>query len=380
MNRIALQMLLGDRAKYLGLIFGIMFATLLISQQTSIFVGILVRTAGQILDVYEADIWVMDPRVKFFEEIEPLPDTAVSRVRGVPGVKWGVPFFRGQVVARSTDGMLQQIMLLGIDDATLTGAPRKMIMGNLDDLRRPDSVIMDRDGFNFIWPDEEMKLGKVIELNDRRAEIVGFCETTPPFVTTPVVYSRYSNAMKYVPPRSKQLSYVLVKASDGQTPEELCKKITAQTGFAAYTWRQWAWKTVGYILARTGIPINFGITIALGFIVGSAIAGQTFYLFVVENLKQYGALKAIGVSNGRILLMVLLQALVVGVIGYSLGIGLAAMFFEFTGKNVPALRGFFLPWEVAAGAFVAIMTIVLLVSVFSVRKVLVVDPAIVFRG
>ena len=41
-------------------------------------------------------------------------------------------------------------------------------------------------------------------------------------------------------------------------------------------------------MEKTGIPINFGITVVLGFIVGTAIAGQTFYLFTVENLKQFG--------------------------------------------------------------------------------------------
>ena len=79
-------------------------------------------------------------------------------------------------------------------------------------------------------------------------------------------------------------------------------------------------------MKRTGIPINFGITVVLGFVVGCAIAGQTFYLFTIENLKQFGSLKAMGVSNLRLVGMILLQALVVGVIGYGLGVGGAALF------------------------------------------------------
>ena len=54
---------------------------------------------------------------------------------------------------------------------------------------------------------------------------------------------------------------------------------------------------IKYYLMYTGIPINFGITVFLGFLVGTAIAGQTFYNFTIENLKQFGALKAMGATN-----------------------------------------------------------------------------------
>src|SRR5207244_457614 len=97
-------------------------------------------------------------------------------------------------------------------------------------------------------------------------------------------------------------------------------------GLKAMTRDDFMWLTIDYYLKRTGIPINFGITVALGFVVGAAIAGQTFYLFTVENLKQFGALKAMGVSNIRLVGMSLLQAMVVGVMGYGLGVGGAALF------------------------------------------------------
>jgi len=56
MNFVALRMLTGDRAKYVGLIFAIAFSTFLLENQSSIFAGILKRTTSQILDVTDADI------------------------------------------------------------------------------------------------------------------------------------------------------------------------------------------------------------------------------------------------------------------------------------------------------------------------------------
>ena len=69
MRSIAIKMLLGDRAKYLGLVFGVTFATLLMAQQVSIFIGVMARTASAIYAVSEADIWVMDQRVRYIEEV-----------------------------------------------------------------------------------------------------------------------------------------------------------------------------------------------------------------------------------------------------------------------------------------------------------------------
>jgi putative ABC transport system permease protein len=118
----------------------------------------------------------------------------------------------------------------------------------------------------------------------------------------------------------------------------------------------------------------------LGFIVGAAVVGQTFYIFVLENLRQFGSLKAMGVANQTILRMVLLQSMVVAGIGYAIGIGLCAAFFEFTSRVSINLRGFELPWQVAAGTAGAVLVIIIIASLASVRKVMVVDPAIVFRG
>src|SRR5207302_2492553 len=125
MNWVALKMLTGDRAKYLGIIFGVAFAALLMAQQMSMFVGVMRRTTSQIRDVQEADIWVMDPRVRFVDEIRPLPDTDLQRVRGVPGVAWAVRLYKGLVQARLEGGDYRQVLLMGIDDATLVGGPRK---------------------------------------------------------------------------------------------------------------------------------------------------------------------------------------------------------------------------------------------------------------
>ena len=62
MNFVTLRMLTGDCAKYIGLIFAIAFSTFLLENQSSTLAGIMKRTTSQILDVIDADIWVMDKK------------------------------------------------------------------------------------------------------------------------------------------------------------------------------------------------------------------------------------------------------------------------------------------------------------------------------
>ena len=379
MNFIALKMLTGDRAKYLGLIFAIAFCTFLLENQTSIFAGILNRTGSQILDVTDADVWVMDGKTEYFEQTKALKDTDLIRVRGVEGVDWAVNLFKANPVARTRAGKFAACILLGLDDATLTGAPRKMLMGSWQRLREPDSIVIDKAGYILLFPDEPLELGRELEMNDHRVTIVGISDASAPFLSYPVIHARYSEAVNFVGRERTQLSYVLVRPERGITADEICRRIDAQTGLRARTTDEFRWDCIRYYLKNTGIPVNFGITITIALIVGTVVAGQTFYLFTIENLKQFGALKAIGVTNWRLIGMVLLQAFTVGVMGFSVGTGMAAAFFEMTLRKI-ATRGLVLMWQNVVLTGCCILLVVIIASLLSIRRVVVLEAATVFRG
>ncbi len=377
MNWVAWRILTGDKAKYLGMIAGVAFASLLIAQQASIFCGLMRLTVSQILDIQGAAIWVMDRDVQFVDDIKPLSENELYRVRGVAGVDWAVRLYKGLARARLPDGNFQQVILIGLDDGSLVGAPQKLYVGSLDELRRPDAVIIDRRGFQRLWPGEPLAVGKTFEMNDHRALVVGVCEARRTFQTFPVIFTRYSQATLFAPRERKLLSFILAQNNPGVEATEVCRRITAQTGLRALTRDEFLWATIHYYMRQTGIPINFGITVLLGFTVGTAIAGQTFYLFAVENRRQFATLKALGLSNSRVVAMILLQAAVVGGIGYGLGVGGAALFGQAV-QNQSKLA-FFMPWQVLVGTGTAVVLIVLVSSLLSIRRVLVLEPAAVFK-
>jgi putative ABC transport system permease protein len=392
MRFVAIQMLMGDKAKYFGILMGLTFASFLITQQASIFVGLMSRTFGFMTDTAGPDIWVMDSKVQFIDDIKPLQDTMLLRTRSVEGVAYAVPLYKGILRARLDDGTFQSCNVIGLDDASLVGGPPQMVEGRLDDLRRSEGVIVDDvgaanklaripvDARGQAIPGAEkvpLKVGDTLELNDKRAVVVGICRVSRTFQSQPVIYTTYSRATTFAPRERKLLSFIVAKSAPGYDAKDVCKRIQAETGLDAQTGLEFSRKTVIYFMKYTGIPINFGISVILGFLVGTAIAGQTFYNFTLDNLRHFGALKAMGTSNLRLLGMILLQGLIVGFIGYGLGVGLASLMGSLTGKTELAFR---LLWQTLVISGGAVTVICLLASLLSIQKVIRLEPAVVFKG
>ncbi len=386
MNYIALKMLMGDRGKYLGIVMGLTFASLIMTQQPAIFIGLMTRSFSFISDVGLPDIWVMDPKVQFVDDIKPMQDTQLFRVRGVSGVEWAMPLYKGLLKARLANGTFQTCNVIGLDDTTLIGGPPIMLEGRLEDLRRSDGIIVDIDGAidKLANPSTKaggkpipLKIGDNLELNDKRAIVVGIARTTRTFQSQPVIYTTYSRAIGYAPKERKLLSFILVKAKAGEDLRMLTRRIRDTTGLAAYTQEQFKTITFNYFMKNTGIPINFGISVTLGFIVGAAIAGQTFYNFTLENLKQFGVLKAMGASNWTLLRMILLQATLVGSIGYGLGVGLTSLF-GYAMRNT--ILAFKFPWQLLVFSGAGVTLISIFAALISIRKVIQLEPAIVFKS
>jgi putative ABC transport system permease protein len=375
--------LIGDRAKYIGILIGLTFASLLITQQSAIFVGLMSRTYGFLKDTGLPDIWVMDEKVQFIDDIKPMQDTDLYRVRSVEGVQWAVPLYKGLIRARLDTGNFQTCNVIGIDDATLIGGPPKMLQGSISDLRIADSVIVNivgaKEKLAHVLPDGTrvpMKVGDRLELNDHRAVVVGICDVTRTFQSQPTLYMTYNRATTFAPQERKLLSFICVKAKPGENLADVCKQITKKTGLAARTTQEFKNLTMDYFMKYTGIPINFGMSVILGFIVGTTIAGQTFYSFTLDNLRFFGTFKAMGATNKRLLLMILLQALIVGSIGYGLGVGIASLFGLLTKKTE---LSFLLPWQLM---FISAFSVILICggsAIFSIRKVMKLEPAIVFK-
>ncbi len=379
MYHVALRMLFGDKPKYIMLISGLTFAALLMSQQCGVFFGLLSWTTSHMRNM-RASIWVVDPKVQQINEVKPLRDTDVNRVRSVVGVGYAAPMYAGLLQARMADGGFKPVQIVGLDSATMVGRPGNILAGRLEDLRLPSSVMIDTDAVAklSIGRSRLLTIGDVFEINDREARIIGICKGSKSWTGAPYVFTTYEHALRYAPPQRKMLSFVVAEPAVGWTALQTARKIEKETGLKAYTEDEFFWSTIWWYFRNTGIPTSFGTTILLGLIVGIAVSGQTFYSFVLENTRHFAALKAMGASTWLLARMLLLQALMVGFIGYGLGIGLASMLgFMFVNKGQPP---FIMPYQLPLATFGLIFLICIFAALLGIRRVAKLEAAIVFRG
>src|SRR5262245_25701195 len=365
---LALKMLLGDRAKYIMLISGLTFASLLMTEQSAIFCGIM-QWSGSTLDNVGAPIWVVDPMVEQINDTEAMRDTDLGRVRSVEGVAWAAPFYQGMLRTRMRDGSFKFVQLIGIDATTFAGAPMEIPQGKLDDLRLPNTVLLDEYGAKKLSRDPAKPIvpGEVFEINDHEARVVGICKTRMSFSGNPYLFTTYDQAVQYAPSTRKMLSCVLAGVQPGENAAPVARRITEATGLKAYTKQEFFWVTIWWYIKNTGIPVAFGATVIIGFIVGLAVSSQTFYSFVLENLRNLGALKAMGASDRVLARMIMVQTLTVGLIGYGCGVGLATLFGEVCIKK--AMPPFFLPWQLPLITLGAMLFICWLAASLGIRKI-----------
>jgi len=90
-------------------------------------------------------------------------------------------------------------------------------------------------------------------------------------------------------------------------------------------------------------------------------------------------LKALGARTRTLVAMVLIQATIVGVIGFGIGAG-AAGAFTITTRKLESELSAYLPWQLLLGSFGATLLTIGLGSLLSIRRVIKVPPGLVFGG
>ncbi len=393
---IALKMLMADRAKYTGLLLGIAFTAFLVTFAASYFSGFMTRGFALIAENGAADVWVMDAAVESVEQTTNMPDSALDRIRSVEGVRYAVPLALGTVDARFPNGRFQTFQVIGVDDATLVGAPVLKDGGVPIVLRAPDAAIIDDGGTSGKlvtpvletdqWPHDgvhlevatrELVAGDELLANDQRIKVVGRSETLPRFPPRPLIYTTFSSAARMLPQERHLLTFVLATAEPGLSPNDLAHRIHARTGLRARTSEDFKTDTVRWYLVNSEDVGDMAAMLILAMSVGFGVTGVLLYIFTYENLKQYAVLNAMGATPKVLLTMIFAQAGICALIGSGLGLGLCGLVGEVTAKaGYPFRMMWFTPLLGAIGVLIVSLT----AAAISARPVLKLQPAVVFAG
>ncbi|MEO7121509.1 MAG: ABC transporter permease [Ginsengibacter sp.] len=364
-----------DKAKSIGVVVGIMISTFLIGQQLGIFI-FLTNAMQALATNVKADIWVVDSKTKDVNQLGKLDVRVLHVVQSLPGIQDAFPVFITGASANYQSGESGGITLIGIDIANLNAVldPSKIIAGKPSDLQADGAI--SGEYYELKNLGGNIDIGTGLEINGKRAffamQTKGFRGFGASFCVTTIDKARY-----YSNQSTNTISAALVKIKPGKNADSISTLIN-NTIFGVRAWpsKKLANSTLNKILGSSGIALSTGTLIIFALIAGFFIIGLTMYTSALDRLKDYGTLKAIGASNKFISRLILTQAIIFAIVGFTIAYFLLLGF-----QKGVAYSG--LIFSFSPLLLLAIFAVIGLISIggasFALRRIKGIEPASVFR-
>jgi putative ABC transport system permease protein len=374
MARVGLRMALHDRMKFTAALIGVVFAVLLSNQQAATFLAIVNRNVMVVDANPDVDIWITPPQTEILQPGKLLSQAPLDQARGMPGVAWAEPILIGGATISRPEGGSEQAVLIGTRGPAWRGGPFNVVAGSRDALAEPDSMIFedsDREKFGGL------NLGSVREVNGRRIKVVGFTWGLVPFGPSSYAFADFDLARELMHTDADQSSVILVGVKPGVDRALVARELQKRMGTEQVSTSDEFRRTlVDYMLTKTPIGVVLGSSTVIGLLVGFVMVALTMFSAVLDNLREFGTLKALGATTLDLVGLLWAQAIVYGLLGAVVGSVLVGRVAVATRSAQIAMQ---LPPELllaTAGIAVLLCLVASSVAVLRVRSI---EPAMVFR-
>jgi putative ABC transport system permease protein len=219
-------------------------------------------------------------------------------------------------------------------------------------------------------------VGDTIAAGGRDWKVIGISEGGD-FVGAQTVFVSLEEAQTALQ-LTDQATFIGIQLKEGEDPDAFAEKIEAQVPQAtAFTRDEFVANTRELVLGNV-LPILF-IVLLLAFIVGLAVSGLTIYTATIEKGREYGIIKAVGFKNSYLYRLVFEQALVVGALGFVIGVGLTYIFGTFASSQVPQFVTL-VRWQDLIMVFGATIVMSVVAGYVPVRRLAAIDPVEAFKA
>lgn len=373
MARLGVSMLWYDKVKLAGTLVGVAFAVLMSNFQISLFLGLLLRNTMYV-DRVEADVWITPRNTQILEGNDgTIPRNVVPVALSVKGVAWSAPLLMGAAGLRLPGGGQKSVRLVGTQLPAARGGPFHVVAGAVPDLAKPDAMFFEdsrREAFGGL------NVGSVREVNGHRVQAVGFTSGLLPFGPA-YAFSSFDTAREILGTPADETNYVMLGVARGADVDDVVRRLQRtfpdQLVMSRAEIRR---RTIVYILKESGIGQSIGMGVAMALFCGFAIVALTMFSAVLDHVREFGTLKAIGATNLDLAKLLFSQAVTCALAGSLVGLAVVAQLVEgIRGAELPMALP---PW-LMAGTVVGMIVICVAASTMALLRVRSIEPAIVFR-
>jgi putative ABC transport system permease protein len=374
MSPLARRNLFHDKIRLAVTLTGVVFAVVLIVIELGLYFGFRQRTS-LLIDRSQADLWVTSPHVPFLEVGVPFNESKLYQEKATPGVAGTAKYLVRSARWSRPDGVQQQIQIVGFDPNIGMGVPWNVVEGSVQNVRMADGVILDEFYKKQLGVSN---LGDLVEINGHRARIIAFTRGILGFAPSPYVFTSFENALVYAEMKQDQTSFLLVKIAPGVNSETVRRdSLERLKDVDVLTTAEFSHRTRTYWTMMTGAGLAILLAASLGVVVGFVVVAQTIYATTMDHLKEFGTLKAMGASNGYVCKVILKQAAISAVIGYTLGIIISSVVVHFA---QPAGAPVLMNGWIVLGTLCLTLLMCTGAALISINKVTRLDPVTIFKG
>jgi putative ABC transport system permease protein len=369
--RLALRMMLHDKAKFAGTILGVVFAVVLAAQQIGVLLGLLQKNT-MFVDNAGADIWIAPPETRLLQPGKRLPANVLQLARAADGVKdASALIYAGGTIQRPWGGN-EPITIVGVDLGTGLGKPWNVVAGDGASLAAPNAMFFEDSKRDKLGG---LNLGSIREVNGREVRVAGFTWGLLPF-GPPYAFAELDAARQMIGAPSDGTHYVLVRVQPGRDPASVAAELARQLPELSVLTREQFHSSIVRALLSEQLGMTFGTSTAFGLVIGFIIVALSMFSSVLDHLREFGTLKAVGVDNRGLSVLLLVQSVAYAVLGSVVGLGLVAMMAE--GIRSPNLS-VIVPWPLLLATPLIMALLCAVASALALRRVRRLDPGMVFR-
>ncbi len=372
MAGIGIKMMFFDKLKLAGTLFGVVFAVLLGNFQAGTFLALLGKNR-MLVENANVDVWVTPPGTRQFQAGKPLNDSHLNRARATPGVAWAEPLLIQTSSLVLPNGGSEPVSLVGTRSPRFAGGPWNLVKGDTSSLMIPNGVIFEdseREKFGGL------NLGTVREISGHKVQAVGFTWGLLPFAPA-YAFAEQELAREITKVAPDKHSFVVVGVEPGVDPTVVRARLQdVLTDTKVMTKGEYMKEILTYIITATQLGLSFGLSTFMGVLVGMITVALSMFSSVIDNMRQFGTLKAIGSRTVDLALLLFTQAIIYGVLGSLIGLGAVSGMVQ--GMRNPQLTPVLLP-EAFGITTVAMVFVCLAASLLALIRLARIEPAMVFR-